>query len=107
MEDSKGRIPPQRVWLRTALRNNESLSMNIPAGIRRALDLHQNCTLVVELVGAKMTMYKLDELKASAVTLPSLKLAKRKKSWRRSPAEHPPVRGGYLVEEPDPKPSNR
>lgn len=105
MEQAEQRSPPQRVWLRSALRNNNSLSMNIPAGIRRALNLHQNATLVVTLVGNHMEVRKMDDIPTADDTLPRITLSQRRKSWRRSPAEKPPVKGGYRVEQPDPKAS--
>lgn len=105
MEEKTNRSPPQRVWVRAALRNNNSLSMGIPAEIRRVLNLHQNCTLVVTLVDDHMEVYKMDEIPIAGKARSSYPLAQRKKSWKRAPTEKPPVKGGYRVEQPDPKPS--
>lgn len=105
MEGKTKQAEPQRVWIRAALRNNNSLSMGIPAAIRRALALHQNATLLVTLVGNHMEVRKLDDLPTTDDSLPRVTLAQRRKSWKRSPTEIPPVKGGYLVQQPDRKDS--
>lgn len=105
MADKNKVLDPQRVWIRSPLRNNNSLSMNIPAGIRRALALHQNATLLVTLVDNHMEVRKMTDLPTTDDKLPRVTLASRRKSWKRSPIEKPPVKGGYLVQQPDPKDS--
>lgn len=104
MEDKQQAMTPQRVWIRAALRNNNSLSMGIPAGIRKQLNLHQNATLLVTLVGDHFEVRKLDDLPTTDDTMPRVTLAQRRKSWKRSPAEKPPVKGGYIIHDQNPKP---
>lgn len=103
MEEKIKDNTPKRVWIRAPLRNSGSLSMNIPAGIRRELNLHQNATLVITLVGKHFEVRKLDDIPTTDDQMPRITLDQRKKSWRRSPLEKPPEKGGYRVKQPDPK----
>lgn len=98
MEENTQNPLNQRVWIRNAQRNHNSLVLTIPAGIRRALNWHQNSVFLVELAEDSMVVRQMDTLLASGVTLPPHRLHRRLKSWKRGPQEETPKENGLKVE---------
>lgn len=104
MAENKQQPAEERAWLRYPHRNNNSLAMTIPAGIRQKLNWHMNAPLVVTLEGDHMKVRQMDVLKAPAGDLPAGKFKRRKKSWKRGPQEEKSKSGGLITVRPTPDP---
>lgn len=106
--ENKGPPPKeQKVWIRHPHRNNGSLSVTIPAGIRRQLNWHMNAIFLIELVGDHMEVRQLDQLKLAGAELETKTMRRRRKSWKRGPQEEERTTGGYVVESPQPETEDR